>query len=386
MLAGHETSANLKQISKLLNRDDRIAEIRLVQFNAHPFYTIEHFDKVRLSKLSMIKPSDVFLIRFLKLATRPLWLFSSLLQHDVVFFNSTDSFLIANIDLPLLRIAGIQVVARHCGDDVRYRPLQHGIHSAFDIQQWRDGKPSFFELLIKIYRQRIAETFALTMSTRDHATFQGKQLYHRPYVQEMLPRTTGHAETRPLILHAPSDPNIKGTSYVIEAIKQLQDAGHEFEFLLLTKTSNEKVIDAISRATIVIDQPGAVPARLAVEAMASGCAVIGGNVPELHADNECPIVQFLPNINDLRVSIEALLLNRNLSRELGDRNFYYWEQHCRPELFSEHFWAILNGSANTFHRIPEHEKLLYSAAKTWYEKLAVRLLYGKDITTGQTPA
>lgn len=45
------------------------------------------------------------------------------------------------------------------------------------------------------------------------------------------PQATQH---EPLIVHAPSDPYVKGTDYVLDAVSRLHNAGYEFTFQLVT--------------------------------------------------------------------------------------------------------------------------------------------------------
>lgn len=84
---------------------------------------------------------------------------------------------------------------------------------------------------------------------------------------------TKHAE--PLIMHAPTHPYFKGTSYIEETLEQLRAEGYAFRYERIQGLSNEEALEAYSRADLIIDQIlcGA-HGVLATEALALGKPVI----------------------------------------------------------------------------------------------------------------
>ena len=82
----------------------------------------------------------------------------------------------------------------------------------------------------------------------------------------------------PVIIHAPSNPVIKGTNIIITALNELKEEGIKFKFILLKDTDNRIVLQNLSNADIAVDQLYSEgPATFAIEAMAAGCAVLCGN-------------------------------------------------------------------------------------------------------------
>lgn len=80
---------------------------------------------------------------------------------------------------------------------------------------------------------------------------------------------------RPLVLHAPSHRNAKGTTYIIDAVNRLKDEGISFDFILVEGRSNANARLLYEQADLVIDQLLAGwYGGLAVEAMALGKPVI----------------------------------------------------------------------------------------------------------------
>ena len=79
----------------------------------------------------------------------------------------------------------------------------------------------------------------------------------------------------PIILHAPSNPFIKGTQIVRSTIKRLELEGYIFDYVELINERHEVVLNQLSRAHIVINELfGFVPGYFAMEAMAKTCVVV----------------------------------------------------------------------------------------------------------------
>lgn len=73
----------------------------------------------------------------------------------------------------------------------------------------------------------------------------------------------------PIIIHAPSNPIIKGTSHVRAAIEKLSKSNYRFEYREIINQTNDQVISNLKEAHIVINELYAfVPGILGIEAMA----------------------------------------------------------------------------------------------------------------------
>jgi glycosyltransferase involved in cell wall biosynthesis len=79
----------------------------------------------------------------------------------------------------------------------------------------------------------------------------------------------------PIVLHAPSSRKTKGTSYILEAVNQLQNEGIQFKFEIVEGVSNEEARRRYEKADLLIDQLfGGWYGGLSVELMALGKPVI----------------------------------------------------------------------------------------------------------------
>ncbi|MEO5580553.1 MAG: glycosyltransferase [Gemmatimonadaceae bacterium] len=100
--------------------------------------------------------------------------------------------------------------------------------------------------------------------------------YHHLQIPLLMNRFQFHVPNRavPLVVHAPSSPQVKGTDVIEDALATLRAEGVAFEFLSLCELPHRDLLDVLSNADVVVDElilHG--PGWLSFEAMASGCAV-----------------------------------------------------------------------------------------------------------------
>ena len=79
----------------------------------------------------------------------------------------------------------------------------------------------------------------------------------------------------PIVVHAPSNPIIKGTPIIRSAVRRLKLEGHHFQYIELMGITHQEVLSHLKNAHILINELyGFMPGVLAVEGMANSCAVI----------------------------------------------------------------------------------------------------------------
>ena len=128
------------------------------------------------------------------------------------------------------------------------------------------------------------------------------------------------------IVHAPSNPELKGTKYILEVIKTLQAENYPIRFILLENKSNTEVISIIRNANIVIDQLlGETHGIFALESMALGKPVIC----RIHKN----IYQYTPDLPIINANPETLysvlknlLENPSLRQDIAYKSRYFVEK------------------------------------------------------------
>ena len=309
-------------------------------------------------------------------------------QKAILFFiyiNKADYFLCMwhpylpfYLDYLFLKILNKKIIARHCGDDVRYRPIQRKIDRFLQTPSvWkRDDSKNILFFIRSFWTQKIPEILDIPIITlRDQATFQTKPAYHSFIPQEKILEEPKSPRSRPLLVHAPSEKKVKGTDFVLEAIKKLEKSNKNFQFELIYKKPNSYVLERLVQADIVIDQPSTWCGRLGIEAMASSCAVIGGNRAKYHQfDIKSPILQFKPdNVEDLAFKLDQLISDRSLREQKMRNSYFFWKRYYSEERIVSYFEDIFSKKKEpTLMPIPDIKSYLLNFSESYYQKLHIK--------------
>jgi len=139
------------------------------------------------------------------------------------------------------------------------------------------------------------------------------------------PRTALISNDDPIrILHAPSDREIKGSKYLLDAIERLKSAGYPVELLMLEGVPHDQVAEYCGQADIAVDQLmiGAY-GTVSIEMMAKGVPVVCRIRDDLrqYYPEDLPIVSAGPN--DVYDVLEGLVQCPDTWTELGRRGVEY---------------------------------------------------------------
>ena len=338
--------------------------------NENYFYKENHYD-FYLSK-------NCYLIHFQKAI-----LFFIYMKKADYFLCIWHPYLPFYLDYLFLKFLNKKIIVRHCGDDVRFRPIQKNIDRLLQTPSiWKDNYPkkitSYIRFTRSFWTQKIPEILNIPIITlRDQATFQTKPAYHSFLSQKMLLERPKTPKNKPLVIHAPSENNVKGTDVVLEVIKKIEVDNKNFDFELIYKKTNSYVIERLSQADIVIDQPSTWCGRLAIEAMASSCVVIGGNRSDYHQFNiTSPILQFEPNnVEDLACKLDLLITNQSLREKRMQDSYFFWKKYYSEEIVASYLEDIfLKKREPTLMPIPNIRSHLLTFSKTNFEKLHIKFL------------
>ena len=269
-------------------------------------------------------------------------------SHDIFVFNFATSFFsdfmrlkyartLSYKDLAILKAMGKKIVVFSNGSDLRsYRLLVEEMKDAGLYSHAKYQKNDLIDILslkghddsIKIKAKMIEKYADYIFAKPDRAQF-----LTRPYNIIWPPIDLNTIEYRvnqsdePLIIHAPSNRPIKGTKYVLPAIKKLEREGYKFRFLLCETMRNDEFRKKLAEADIVIDQlllPGY--GFLGIEAMASGNALLGSAVSGYNGfSEEMPIMTTTPD--DIYENLKIVLEDPNLRLELAKRGRKYVEKY-----------------------------------------------------------
>jgi len=164
------------------------------------------------------------------------------------FFFTADYTRLTGLDLPLLKARGKKIVHRFSGFDLRLRrwDLERNPHSPFrhgySFEADERLQMAFIDLLRDYADQLLVQDPELGQFLPEARIIpRALDLRRWPFV--------GVAPTaRPLVIHAPSNPAVKGTAYVLKAVEALRDEGLAFDFQLVHGMSHDEARAWLRRA------------------------------------------------------------------------------------------------------------------------------------------
>jgi hypothetical protein len=187
-------------------------------------------------------------------------------------------------------------------------------------------------------------------------------LFPRPYraeavlnLEDFIPTYPDPARHRPLVIHSPNRPVIKGTDSVLAAVEQLK-ARHDFEFRLVHNIPHTEALEILRNCDIFLDQfvIGSF-GTAALEAMALGKPAVCYLKPSVAANlpPDAPYVN--ANQDNLAEVVDSLLVDGIRREELGRRSRAYVEQHHDAQSVARQLAGI-------------YEELLASSLKGRHER------------------
>lgn len=254
-------------------------------------------------------------------------------EFDVFHFHYASSLLKDYADLPLIREKGKKIIMHHWGNDVRFHD-QARVHNPYVYTGDSPPNEVIHERLSKI-SQYVHEAIVQDREVAAYVKPYYKKVHILPIAIDLskfkgLARPKRH--DRMLILHAPTNPDFKGTKVIEEAIYALQQQ-YDFEYRRIEKTKHEEAIKRYAEADLIIDQIlcGSY-GLLCVEAMALGKPVItfirDDLVPTFPP--ELPVMNANPD--NLKDKLAELLDNEALREEIGHRGRAYAEAYHAKEV------------------------------------------------------
>lgn len=266
-------------------------------WNKSYFYPDSEYDLIIDNRNPGTKHNNT-LLTYLKISAQMTQLARSF--NCDLFIMYAPAVLPTHLYYPILKLLGKKIITAFWGSDIRYWyafaeemkyfGAQDEMLPFFEYAKNRPGG-SYWD---KKRTVRVAEKHSdLIISQPDCA-----QLQTRPYMRCNVPLDLSQykfnipGRAKPLILHAPSVPEAKGTDVVLNIIKEIRDEGLEFEFRLIEKMPNKQLRDLLTDSDIIIDQLySATVAGLSAEAMATGNAVLARYMPDYcKVPPDCPVV------------------------------------------------------------------------------------------------
>lgn len=220
------------------------------------------------------------------------------------------------------------MIMHHWGNDVRFHD-QARLNNPYVYTGDSPPNEVIHEKLTKLTAY-IKEVIVQDYEVYDYVKDYYEKVHVLPIAIDLKPFEPSYPliqKEKPLILHAPTNPEFKGTSYIEETIEKLKET-YTLDYRRIEKMSHEEVINLYKDADLIIDQVlcGSY-GLLSVESMALGKPVLTYIRPDLVSTfpAELPIVNSHPD--NLYDQVKRLLDYPELRRELGIKGRQYVEKY-----------------------------------------------------------
>lgn len=258
------------------------------------------------------------------------------------FFNST--FTPDHSELPLLVKSDRLVCMQHCGSDIRTFEAARRMNPYAVIKTGVDEAASRRKLEAIAKHIRVA----VIANHRLHAYIEG--VYDKVHVvpgafdlTDYTIATEHEHNPRPLVVHAPTSPQYKGTEYVMRAVETLKRK-LDFDFQLVQGLDHEAAKAVYRRADVIVDQLlGGGYGALTLECMAMGKTVVVWIAPSAAAiyPEEVPVVSANPD--NIAERLEVAICDADLRRSLAPRARAYMEKFHDARRIARTLKAIYEG-------------------------------------------
>lgn len=265
-------------------------------------------------------------------------------NSDILHFHNGNTFLLNNHDLPFLYRLKKRMVMHHWGNDVRTQatvrktnpyPLPHSYLDDRDINKR-------LRFLSRYIDTAIVQDFELYR----HVAGYYKKVHILPLACQVTAFESVYPpldRTRPIIVHAPTNRDFKGTKYVEDAVRSLLRR-LRFEYRRVENVSHSQALSMYREADIIIDQVlcGSY-GMLSVEAMAMGKAVVAYIRDDVkkRQPRDLPIVSATPET--LGTVLQDLIINPEKRRQAGIKGRAYAEKHHDIARVTEKLCSIYRG-------------------------------------------
>ena len=264
-------------------------------------------------------------------------------RYDIFVFHFGYSFANDTLaDVPLLKQMGKKVIFYFHGCDIRGNKetiRKYEFSACKECWPHRCNPHRERELE---YAGKYAD--AVWVSTPDLLEFMpGAELFLQPFdVDRIKPVESRPPSQGPVrLVHAPSDAQLKGTKYLLEALEAINYKTKEVDLVLLQGMSNQEVVAELTRSDISVDQLlcGSYGV-ISLELMATGIPVIcyiREDLVPLYPES-LPIINANPR--SLQSVIEGLLRNKSSWSEIAGAGQEYVKQYHSVQAAAQRAYRI----------------------------------------------
>jgi hypothetical protein len=284
---------------------------------------------------------------------RSIVIMPSMMRSDLILLNYCGT-LCFYIDIAILKLLGKKIVYIFHGTDAR-PPCINGkfIYPYYNLARLRKMT------LEKHIRIRIIECLSSARIVQPSCA----QMFRRPILNYNLignpwpaspstnQTTTRGANTIFTIVHAPSNPQNKGTVKITNAVNSLHKKGYDIRYVLIENRPNEEVRKMLEKADLLVDELWSDTriAGLAAEAASLGVPTLVGSYYtqiqwDIDSDGTDPLV-FVADPDNIELHIESCIIDKQKLVSVSENLLKQRNKHF-PISFAMRFLEAVSSNKN----------------------------------------
>ncbi len=314
------------------------------------FYGIGHSKFGMPVDFALEFSTNKLVFAFQKLA----FFFRILFKYNIWHLNCMEAFFFYPLDLLILKIFGKKIVLTFRGSDVRTNLDFLPINLQGKSSEW----PAYYEKMRRFsksfgsFKRRLrmrvfvnlADKVALTGPFLASSVSKFDQIipYARDLKKILAIKTETH-KSKVVIFHSPTATAVKGSEYILTAVRNLKKKYRNLEFRMPLNLKNEDLLSEMAKADIVIDQllVGWYGGQ-AVEAMALGkpviCYIHQPYYQLVPFAKEIPVIN--SNIWTLEKDLSILIENQVLREKLGKEGIAFVKKYHAPNKVADEYLKL----------------------------------------------
>ncbi|MEP1001677.1 hypothetical protein NC974_26765 [Leptolyngbya sp. SLC-A1] len=290
-----------------------------------------------------------------------------LIHFDVFIFGFGRTFLRKNADLPFLRLFRKKIIVNMAHGSELRPPYIDGSFQSLDglkqptVNQLKYIAYSHKKKIIKFEKyadyiigapfssthfacKKLINWFAIGVPYCE------KQGFSTTKYQEGFASSTSNISNSIRILHSPSHPAVKGSSFIRQSIQSLQYRGYDIEFVEIQGRSNQEVLKELQKCDFVVDQlySDTPMAGFATEAAWFGKPSVVGGYGFGYLQKFIPTGMLPPSKicypKQIEAAIEELILNQKLRLQLGAEAQAFVRNYWSAEKVAERYLRLISGN------------------------------------------
>lgn len=229
---------------------------------------------------------------------------------------------------PLLRVRGVPMLMSFGGGDARITRMAHAKNPYFyrGTDDVRDNQVRQYLKSISASIRNVATD--PEMMTYVEPYFERCHLFRQPVDTRELAFAEPVLDRPPIVMHIPTETDVKGTTHVVAAAERLKAEGHRFTFRLVRQVSQTDMYRELAGCDVYVDELlcGA-HGVTTVEAMAAGKPTLTYVRPDLvpRYPADLPIINVNPDT--IYGQLRAIINDADRRAELSRRGREYVERY-----------------------------------------------------------